>query len=1067
MSVDPNPSYERYIENLVLQRSVSEMRQSVASTDGDLARLDHAFGSLRRAWHESGREAACALLDFVRFQVAGLLPQAERPPGEIVDRAGLLQAAMSAPGALRARSLLKRHRGLVDPELLRMAEATILTEKGRPSMAVIGRTISLIAVLLDDPKARVKGLLIWKGVCQKEHRFEAAERHLKRAARLAADMGDPSTALLVTAARAGFYRDLRRIREAIEVLEEGVKESGADRVELISLYTALSSCYRESSQPTRALDALTQLISLLGDDFPEKKYDALDLSGLVLEDLGKYDKGAIYYEAALTVARDMGDRGRQFVAMNNRAASFLKRGLVREGLSAFRRVLRTVENWGHPPMIASAHNNVGHALCDMERFAEARSEFRKALPSKLATGDLNGQFICFQGMGDASRGMDDFEAAKLDYAMALVTALESRDGSLVASVTMRTSDKRFWSAESVDETIASLRWARDICRTQAHPLHELLLTSHLTECLVEAGRRPEALVECAQFLNSATLDPDSPEMLRVFIPYATLTAAEPGGWRRGFDLLLERAKKVDRAMEEALIGARRAEIVSKSFDVYAALIELLTLPESRQALTAGPSPAELAFDLHEAAKSRSYLAILAGAPLKPPESIPEALRVAETALLEIERSLQEEGETRSEAYRLEKLGESRNSLRECWEKMKAFAPAYVRFRSGTPYTFREMTALLPKAPGYDTVYASLFVDKRFTTCFVFRPGANAPELIRIELGRDDLAQIAKRLRRAFNGAPEEFPPYPPIRGDLPGRRSLEFLGPLSIAMTGFMKAVNGADLIVVAPHGPLHLIPLQVLRCPDGKYLAEKSAVAYSPSLSTGIQAFLRPRDAADSAAKASVFAAGVSSVDDAHPEYFENDVRIFDNDQWDVTAAFGVKQATRNAILSNLAGKSVVHLSCHGFFDNRNPLNSGLVFSDGKAKAPRDLRDIPFQQRQDYLITVQDLMQSSLTADLVTLSACSSGLQNVRNAGDEVEGLSRTLLAAGASAALVAMWNVDQSSSQNFLANFYSHLANDRNAPCKWRALHNAQLSYILSDDEKLRHPYHWAPFALIGDWR
>ena len=83
------------------------------------------------------------------------------------------------------------------------------------------------------------------------------------------------------------------------------------------------------------------------------------------------------------------------------------------------------------------------------------------------------------------------------------------------------------------------------------------------------------------------------------------------------------------------------------------------------------------------------------------------------------------------------------------------------------------------------------------------------------------------------------------------------------------------------------------------------------------------------------------------------------------------------------------------------------------------------------------------------------------------MEGFSRALLAAGASAALVAMWNVDQASSHRLLASFYTHLADARNLSGKWRALQRAQLEYIFSDDEKLRHPYHWAPFALIGDWR
>jgi CHAT domain-containing protein len=111
--------------------------------------------------------------------------------------------------------------------------------------------------------------------------------------------------------------------------------------------------------------------------------------------------------------------------------------------------------------------------------------------------------------------------------------------------------------------------------------------------------------------------------------------------------------------------------------------------------------------------------------------------------------------------------------------------------------------------------------------------------------------------------------------------------------------------------------------------------------------------------------------------------------------------------------------------------------------------------------------VRASLSADLVTLSACSSGLQTARNAGDEMEGFTRALLAAGAATSLVAMWNVDQASSHGLLANFYAQLASAGNVSAKWRALRAAQLAHIKSDDENLRHPYHWAPFDLIGDWR
>lgn len=1065
MSTAADPVVARYAENLLRQRNIAEIRSSVMSSAIDPARLQQTFETVRDDWQKAGRQAACALLDFVKRQLADILPGPEAAATEIVDADSLADAMMRENRVLRARSCLKMHRNLVTPELLARLQSKVLPEHGPAPMPQVGLFSYLVARMVADPQAQVQGLLIWSSVCQQNYRFDSALRHLRRASRLADEAGDVRSRRLAMSAEVGLYRRMGRIPEAIALMEECTRMPGAEPIELMAMLQALSSCYRQNGQTAKAIESLTQVISLAGDTYLDRKFDALNTRGLIFEDSDQYDKGAISYESAIAVAEQMRDRGRQFMAMNNRAASLLKRGLAKEGLNAFRDVLRTVERWGHPPMIASTHNNLGTALSQLERYSEARSEFAKALSSKLETGDRMGQCICFIGMGDASRSMGDLEAANAHYAMALVPALEANDASLIAMTTQRMCAKEFRTGKQIDESIESLKWARQLCREQNCNREEVFLTRDLIESYIEAGRPSEALSECRQILESGSIDPNQVGILTIMVTYARLTASEPGGWKAAFDLLSERSRRIDRALEETLVDARRGQIISSTFEAYAGLIELLAAAEANRVLT-DTSPAEVAFDLHESAKCRSFLSNLATAPVNPPDAVPESLRTAEADLLRSFRALQEEGATISESYRDERLRETRESLEELWPQMKPFAQEYVRFRSGAPYSFRELSSLLPAGDG-ETAFVSFFVDPSRTRCFIFHSGASAPRFITLELGREELIRMASQLRRTFNGAPDEFPPYPPIRGDKPFRRKLDFLEPLETAMREFFNAVRGADLIVVAPHGPLHLIPLQILRCPDGTFLGQRSGIVYTPSLSAGLQALHRGARAPGAAGGIPIFAAGVSSADDAEPQYFENDGEIFDSERWCLTSAFGVKQATRDAVLSNLDGKAVVHLSCHGFFDSRDPLNSGLVFSDGAAKAPRNLHDLPFLERGRFLVTARELMRASLGADLVTLSACSSGLQTARNAGDEMEGFTRAILAAGSATSLVAMWNVDQASSRGLLGNFYAHLAGAGNLSSKWRALRAAQATYIESSDENLRHPYHWGPFVLIGDWR
>src|SRR3954453_9576947 len=99
---------------------------------------------------------------------------------------------------------------------------------------------------------------------------------------------------------------------------------------MASFSQGLASCYRLLGAIDKALDTLSRLIALTGH-FPASKTWALIERGLLYEELGRYELGAIDYAEAAKIAAAAGDRKEEFVAMNNSAASLLKRGLAREG----------------------------------------------------------------------------------------------------------------------------------------------------------------------------------------------------------------------------------------------------------------------------------------------------------------------------------------------------------------------------------------------------------------------------------------------------------------------------------------------------------------------------------------------------------------------------------------------------------------------------------------------------------------------------------------------------------------------------------------------------------------
>lgn len=143
-----------------------------------------------------------------------------------------------------------------------------------------------------------------------------------------------------------------------------------------------------------------------------------------------------------------------------------------------------------------------------------------------------------------------------------------------------------------------------------------------------------------------------------------------------------------------------------------------------------------------------------------------------------------------------------------------------------------------------------------------------------------------------------------------------------------------------------------------------------------------------------------------------------------------------------------VVHIASHGMFISEQPLLSSV--------------DIPVnlsEQRKTYLL---DFFNKCLDVNLVTLSACDTGVINYTDA-DELIGMSRGLFAAGAASTMLSLWQVADKSTCYFMENFYWHFV--KNNQPKTRAIQLAMQA--VKAKPEYAHPFFWAPFRILGDWR
>jgi len=150
----------------------------------------------------------------------------------------------------------------------------------------------------------------------------------------------------------------------------------------------------------------------------------------------------------------------------------------------------------------------------------------------------------------------------------------------------------------------------------------------------------------------------------------------------------------------------------------------------------------------------------------------------------------------------------------------------------------------------------------------------------------------------------------------------------------------------------------------------------------------------------------------------------------------------------TNLDQYQYIHFATHGNIDEVNPDLSSLVLAQDT------------NRNEDGMLQAWEIMDLSMKADLVVLSACQTGLGKMIR-GEGIVGLTRALIYSGASSVLVSLWSVADHSTSMFMTEFYKNLIISEMG--KSIALQKTKL-YMMSNVQ-LAHPFYWAPFILFGN--
>ena len=255
------------------------------------------------------------------------------------------------------------------------------------------------------------------------------------------------------------------------------------------------------------------------------------------------------------------------------------------------------------------------------------------------------------------------------------------------------------------------------------------------------------------------------------------------------------------------------------------------------------------------------------------------------------------------------------------------------------------------------------------------------------------------------------------------------------------KGIRGKRLLIV-PHGALHKIPFAVLH--NGQnFLLDKYALGVVPSLSV-IEYVVRKRNRNNKR----LLAMADPQTDYIPLEFAEKEVDQISG-HFPQSELYFHEEATETRVKTRSSTHDVLHFATHGEFNDRQPMQSGLLLT--------------CDNENDGFLQVHEIFGLDLReANLVTLSACDTALSRIYS-GDDLVGLSRAFLYAGAPTLLATLWPVQDRSTYLLMTAFYENWqAKDFSPP---EALRRAQIQ--LRSSPEFEHPFHWAPFILIGDWR
>ncbi len=729
-----------------------------------------------------------------------------------------------------------------------------------------------------------------------------------------------------------------------------------------------------------------------------------------------YSDALIYFNQALTIAEESDNKSSMPDMLNNIGIIYKQIGEYEKALNYLNRALEIDNDFGDAYYISLDLNDIGTTYRHKGLASGNDSDFREA---------LNNYNKCLE----LSKKIDNLKK-KAEIEIAVYNNMGSVHSDLYEySIALDYFDNGYKKAKDLNDIRSMGMLANNMGIVHANMGNYKQSTIYFTAAISFGNK-----ISSGQILWEAYL-----ELARSYVK------------QNNFDLALNEyiasIQQIETIRSQIDLEELKASYMGtdKRIEAYQELIELFV---SLHTENPDRQYDQEAFTYLERGKARAFLDSLEISKINISQTIDFRLQNTETEIMKDISNLYTRllASTLSNAENeiiQNELQQKENELENLKREIRSKHPAYAELIYPQIVSFREAQKLLKK----ETVFFEYTIGKEKSYAFVI----SKKDLQIFELPkREELHLLVKNYIRALSD-----------------KDNFDFqIGYKLFQILVSPGLNNKTKKIIFVNDDILHYLPFETLITEpiEKKWLVQDYKIAYSPSISS-LSEIIKRKKNAGLKRKMDFLAFGdpdfglneEENHDNTHqnssPQFsrlrysgteIERIQAFFDNNR---STTFLRNMASEEQFKSHyLKDYKIIHFATHTEIDDKQPTRSRIVLS------------LDSDPKEDGLLQTREIYGIELNADLVTLSACSSGLGKFIR-GEGIEGINRAFFYAGTSSVLMSLWTVNDQATYQLMERFYSHLINSKSITS---ALREAKLEMI--ESEVLSHPFYWAGFVVSG---